>query len=780
MTTRFLSLVMILCVVIPAHADYSSQTIDFLEVPDVDINAAGPLLVQMDVERNRLIVANTLSSSLTLIDCSTHAITNIPMRGRALQHLKSESMAINQRTGDVCLIGANCLFAVDVTTKTANTIATDVQFESVAIDDNTGHAFAAGRESKSLGTYKPGDKKIKSIEWLETSKALINLNQTPPPPIRRVIVDSRLGQLIAIDGDTSTLYVFDTDKTKLLRSRSLDLKSGGRWHLAGYDQPSHALFLVTETDTRNVIQAARIDIVGGSDVVVPLPELREGVGITYNPKRNEVYVAYDNHATVHVITFDNGGEVDEIKIPAYGNDAAVVDTKNEVLYVASWAHGEVDVIDLAGRRLEKRIAGLGIIPHMFAMAFNPNNNLIYYPKGASAVNGTFGSAISELDPAAETVSKIHTGWAPIDMIELPERDRFLVFNSEDQFAEVLYDGSYQTHTLPYDYPIETTHNHEGDVYLAYGPHQSYWPTVYIWGAKNGVLTIDAQSFEFYDRRVPRQAHEIALDGSGVLYGTQNNWGKEEQFIATLEDPVRLYEANNRLRLEDEVEREITQRILEYDPETNRLYLVRIGEKDEDPSILQVIDPSEKKVLARVTLGLTASDLVFDHKNIYVANFDSKSVSVIDKTDYTVTEFEAGDAPLSLCLTGGRVFSIGHLDNRLREIGGKGKTYKIPFKGFPNNVFPWGETLVVTSHNTGEMGVLQFDPVRESFSTLLKTKYPYGDTRFDTRNVSFYVRGQYGDAVFEITQGRAARDGRLWVTDFLAGKAYIIEESDTPR
>jgi YVTN family beta-propeller protein len=508
--------------------------------------------------------------------------------------------------------------------------------------------------------------------------------------------------------------------------------------------------------------------------VVPLPEYREGVGIIYNPAREEVYVPYDNHASVHVASFSDGGSLDEIRVPAFGNDAAAVDGKGDVLYIGSWAHGEVDVIDLQTRTLTKRITDLGIIPHMFTIAFNPNDGLVYYPKGASAVNGTFGAAITALDPQTEKTKKVHLGWAPIDLIEVGSRGGFLVFNSENQFADVHPDGSYDVHTLPYDYPIEAIHNADGDVYLSYGPHQSYWPNVYIWGAKNGVLTIDADDLVFYDRRIPRQAHKMTLDRNGVLYFTQNNWGKEEQFLGTLIDPVRLYEAGQRLRLVDEVQREITQRILKYDRATDRLYVVRVGELDEDPSVLQVIDPGEKKVVERIEVGRTATDLLFDDENIYIANFDSKNVSVIDKSAYTVREVETGEHPLRLCRWDQKIFVLNHTANTLQEIGEKGRTYKLPKKGRPDNVFVWRGKAVVTSFAPDRSYLIQFDPETKKFEILHELEYPYGNTSFDTRNVSFYVRGQYGDAVFGITRARTDSDLRLWVTDFLSGRLLIIE------
>jgi DNA-binding beta-propeller fold protein YncE len=749
-------------------------TVDFLEVPGVDVNAAGPVLVQMDTERNRLIIANTLTSSLSVYDCGTRKISNIPLGGRAFQHLKSEAMTLNGRTGGVCLIGDGRVFVVDVEAGSAVTIPTDVQYESIAVDESSGNVFVVGRESKALGFIENGSNKIKERKWLDVREDLINLNATPPPPIRKVVADGSLGRIVAVDGMTPMVYTFSTGDGKMIEERSLPLEAGGRWHLAGYNEETHSLYLVIERVGREVVQAARIDVAGGDDVVVALPGYREGVAIIYNPTRDEVYVGYDNQASVHVVTFEGGGSLHEIAIPAYGNDAAAVDQDNDLLYIGSWAHGEVDVIDLKSRSMIKRMTGLGIIPHMFTNAFNPNDGLLYFPKGASAVNGTFGAAVTALDPNSGETTKIYNGWAPIDLIEMPTRESFFVFNSEDEFAEVRADGSYDLHRLPFDYPVQAIRNGDGDVYLSYGPHQSYWPTVYIWDAKNGVLTIDAEDLGYYDRRIPRQANRMALDKNGVLYFTQSNWGKEEQFVGLLPDPVRVYEANQRLRLVDEVQREITQRILEYDPATGWLYLVRVGEHDDSLSVLQVIDPVEKKVVKRLEVGLTATDLLFDDEFIYISNFDSKSVSIIDKSDYDAREVETGEHPLRLCRAAGEVFVLNHTGNSLQQLGGKGRTFKLPKKALPDNVFVWRDKAVITSHASDRLYVIQFDPETKKFSTLHEMEYPYGDVGYDTHNVSFYVRGQYGDVVFATTRAQTDSNLRLWITDFLSGKLFIIE------
>lgn len=758
----------------PAGAGTVTE-VNFLESMGLGINAAGPLFVQVDAARNRVIAANTLTSSLSIIDAADGTVKNIPLTGRTLQHLKAEALAIRGKTGDIYLIGTRCVHFVDVRSNTAISVPTGVQFESIAVNEETGNAFLAGRESRELALFAVSAGKITLIPWLEEREEMINLNQTPPPPVRKVLIDNELQQLVAVDGLASTLYLFDAVTGKPLRSRPLALARGGRWHLAGYNQAAHALYLVTETVSRKVIEAARIGIGDDVDTIVELPGYTEGVGIIYNPLRDEVYIPYDNHPSVHVVDFSAGGAITEIAIPAYGNDASALDLDDEVLFIGSWAYGEVDLVDVKERKLLKRITDLGIIPHMFTMAFNPNNGNVYYPKGASAVNGTFGAAITVLDPVTETTSKIRTGWAPVDCIELPERNSVLVFDNEDQFAEVRAGGAYTKHDLPVDYPVRAIHSPEGNTYLSYGPHQSYWPVVYIWGARDGVITIESSDLGFYDRRIPRQAHEMVLDEAGTLYFTQNNWGREQQFIGVLPDEVRMYDAGRRLALADTVQREITQRILEYDSRTGHLYLVRVGELDTDPGILQVIDPAGKEIVSSIPVGVTATDLLFDERSIYVANFDSKSVSVVDKDTWLVRDVPCEfDFPLRLAAAGGEVWVLGHTPGiHLQQVTGAGESFVHDTALTPDNLFRWGDRLVISAHDAGSFALFAFDPAKEKFERLHRFEYPYGDTRFDTGNVSFYVRGQFGDAVFDLTRGIVDREGRLWVTDFLSGRAFIL-------
>jgi DNA-binding beta-propeller fold protein YncE len=777
----FFLIIFILCFSpIHGNSDYHVKTVDFLAQLNLKVNAAGPLLVKTDIPRNRIILVNTNTSSVSLIDGNNYSVTNIPIKTRIPQYLKMAAMTIDQSSGNIYIIGNKSLHIVFPDKQTAVTIDTNEQYEMVTVNEKNGDAFLVGRESKYLAMIPFNSKKINPIPWVDKVEKMINLNQTPPPPIRKVVCDNSLQQIIAIDGYTSSLYLFSAQSGKLLKKRKLAVKGGTRWHMAGYNQNTHHFYTVIETTERFVNEAIKIDVRRGKDKVAALPGLTEAVGVNYNPQQDEVYIPYDNHPTVHLVDFKNNGHVEEIKIPNFGNDASSIDEKNHRLYVATWGYGEVNVIDLETRKLLKRIPDTGIIPHMFNMTFNPHTGKLIIPIGASAVNGSFGAALTVLDPETEKKSKIYTGWAPVTLMEMKSKDGFLVFNSEDQAAEVLANGSVKIHPLPCQYINNAIASPSGNIYVSYGPHQTYWPVVYIWAAKNGIFSINfnttTNSMSFYDRRIPRMAHQMVLDKNGAFYALQNNWGGEKQFLISFPDEIRVPNLPQmRVELDDTVVRETTQRILKYDKKTHWLYIARVGETDEEPGILQIFDLESKKVLLKYPTGFTPTDLVFNLHSISIANFDSNTIAVVNKDDFSVQKIKTGKKPFKLAQLNNTLYCINHNDNSLQAIKDQEeiKTYPLPYPGNPGNLFSTGKNLIITSHTTEALHILSFHPDKKSFQLIHKEVYPYGETTVDTNNSAFYLRGQFADGIFEINQIKQDKKGRLWITDYLSGKLFII-------
>ncbi|MBN1408967.1 MAG: hypothetical protein JW956_14305 [Calditrichaceae bacterium] len=754
-------------------AQHTVKEINFLKEYGLKYNAAGPIITKVDSLRNRLAVLHTNSSMVSVINCRDNSVTNIPIKSRGIQHLKDESMIIDNRSGIIYAIGNRCLHVVFPKQEISKTFTLDKQYEMIAVDENTGDAYLAGRESKRIAHIKFSNGRVSYLSWLEHEESLMNLNQTPPPSIRKIVFDNELKRVIAVDGFTSTLHTYDAGKRKRISERILNLETGARWHYAGYNQKTHHFYLVVENDKRQVCQAAKIDVVNEKDVIIELPGYTEGVGITYNYARDEIYIPYDNFASVHVVDFRKNGELAEIKLPLYGNDATAIDIGNDILYVACWAYGEIEVVDIKTRKFIHRIANLGIIPHMFNMSYNPRSERLYLPIGATAVNGTFGSAITVVNPLNDEVEKIYTGWAPKEIIQLPGKDEYLIFNAEDRIAHVLSDGSYTMHSLPFEYPIQAAITKDKNIYLSYGPHQSYWPNVYIWGAKNGILHIESETLHIMDRRIPRMAQKIAVDSAGVLYALQNSWGNENQFLAVMEDEIREFDARNNITLDAKIERETMQRILKYDKTSHLLYLVKIGETDNENGKLQIIDLSLRKMIKELEIGLNPVDLYFNDRFIYVSNFDSNTLSRIDKDTFEIETIKTDKKPFKLAGLDSIVYVINHKSASLQRFGPKQKSWKIPVDGGPDNLFDYHEKLIITAHNSRELNIVEFDPATELFSILHNFKYPYGEVSLDTNNNSFYLSGQFRDGIYELSKIRTDNRGRLWITDFLSGRLFII-------
>ncbi|MBN2433303.1 MAG: hypothetical protein JXQ27_17665 [Acidobacteria bacterium] len=762
------------------RAEYPVKIIDLLQIQGVEVNGAGPLLVREDPARQRVVLINTYTSAVSLIDTRDHTVRNIPLADRVPQYVKDEALLLDRRTGNIYVVGDHSVHMIFPASGTARTFACEKQYDTVAVDEATGRAFFVGRASGRILVADPARGELSRLEWVEREESMGNLNQTPPPPIRKIYFDGARNRLLAIDGFTSEMTVFQGDTLARQTTIRLDLQPGGRWHFAGYHPAHDRLYLVTETDDRKVVEAARLDLANDRHQIIHLPGLSEGVGITSDPQRDEIYIAYDNDPTLHVVDFSAGGTVHEVKLPAYGNDAVALDTARSILYIASWAHGEVDVVDLKSRRLVKRIEDLGVIPHMFSMCFHPADGQLYIPLGATAVNGSFGAAITALDPDTEKTMKIRTGWAPVDLLQIPGQDAFLVFGSEDQYARLTESGVASSGFLPCRYPSQAAYAPNGEIYLAYGPHQTYWPVVYIWGARNGILRLHPTNMTFYDRRIPRLAHEIVVDRDGTLYALQNNWGKEKLFLTVLDDEIRLFDPGRRIELTDEAVRETTPRVLRYDPALHHLYVVRTGETDTDPGDVQIVNLHTRKVVKKIEVGLTPTDLAFDDQYLLVPSFDNDTVCVIDKHNFSWRSVPAGEAPLKAAVDreSGTAYIINHLDNSLQVYDLKDRlkssAYPLPVDGYPDNVAVFDKHVVITSHAADALTILFFRPVTKTFETVHRLAYPFGNTRFDTANTAFYMRGQFGDGIFDLTRIRTDDRGRIWISDFLSGKVLVVD------
>jgi DNA-binding beta-propeller fold protein YncE len=203
----------------------------------------------------------------------------------------------------------------------------------------------------------------------------------------------------------------------------------------------------------------------------------------------------------------------------------------------------------------------------------------------------------------------------------------------------------------------------------------------------------------------------------------------------------------------------------------------VGETDEETGILQIFDLNSQKILLKYPTGLTPTDLIFDENCIYIANFDSNTIAVVNKDDFSVQKIKTAQKPFKLAQLNNTLYCINHNDNSLQAIEDQEetKTYSLPYLGKPGNLFSTGKKLIITSHTTDALHILSFCPDKKSFQLIHKEVYPYGETTVDTNNSAFYLRGQFADGIFEINQIKQDKKGRLWITDYLSGKLFIISD-----
>lgn len=771
MKTRYL-FIYLFFIPLFAFSSVVVKKIDFLSEKGLKYNGLGPLLVRMDSVRNRIIQVNTISSSLTIIDENTGRVINIPVKKRVPQFLKEEALSIDPVSGNVYSIADRSINIIFPGSARSMTIDTKYQFEMVAVDSLSGNCLLTGKTTGKIAYVNVSTGKIKFHKLFNIKEKFINLNQTPPPPLRKVVFDTMLKKFILFDGYTGSLYTLDRKSLKINSKREPDIKHGKRLHFAGYDTDKHFLYLVVETSKREDVQAVRLDCNGKNDQVIELPGLTEAVGVKLNSADEQVYIPYDNHPAVHIVDFSNG-KLSKVTLPSYGNDASAFDRSLKKLFIASWAYGEIYVVDLNKQKLVNRIRNLRILPHMFNMAYSPGKKNLYIPLGATAVNGSFGSALTVLNVDNYNTKKILTGWAPVDIVGLKGGKSFFVFNSEDEFVKISESGDQEFIKLPVLYPTNAVLAKNGNVFLSYGPHQSYWPDVYIWGAKDGILEIDKKNLQVYDRRISRLAQRIVVDKRGGLWGTQNSWGRENIFLTFFPDGIRQFSPQKKIYFYKKIERENSPRILKYDKKDDLLFLVKTGEKDTEPGLFMIINPADCKLVASIKTGPFPTDLTFNEKSVYIVNFDSDSMTVIDRKDFSSKTVMSGKNPLKTVINGGYLYTINHGENSLTKNGKKIESYQIPFIGKPDNIASLGKNIFITSHNRDSFCFVKFNTESKIFEKIIEFDYPYGDTSFDSTNSAFYQKGQFADSVYEISKIVFGGDGKIRITDFLSGRLFIV-------
>ena len=272
------------------------------------------------------------------------------------------------------------------------------------------------------------------------------------------------------------------------------------------------------------------------------------------------------------------------------------------------------------------------------------------------------------------------------------------------------------------------------------------------------------------------AQAMTLDNRGRLYTLQNNWGEEDQFLAVFPDAVREFDPGKRWKTGDRVTRETTQRLLAWDRDTDCLFLIRLGEKPGDPGIMQVISSSGGNLVRRLEVGRTPVDLCLAGDRARICAFDDHCLVEVDKNSGAVSRRNVGRHPVAIRSFGDDLFVLCQGDRTLWNIPGSPgppRVLRLGAAGVPTGLFVLKGRIWITLHDSGGLRLLRLDPEQKGFRTVLTAGYPYGKVTADQDNAAFFMRGQYGDCRYELCHMCVDQSGRIYLSDFLSGRLWII-------
>jgi DNA-binding beta-propeller fold protein YncE len=761
--------------------------VDFAKLSGLNGNAQGSHILIADNVNSRVFAACVNSSSVAIIDAKTDKVTVIPVSGRMPRRLRVQGAAVNHITGEFAVAGQNSVVIVDTAKSKSRTVPLPEDFTSVAMDEKNGNVLAVGRLSGDLAVITPGADKALFVPYGTKEQDVQYFAVSPPTPIRTVWVDQEDRKIYIFDGTQPKLFVLDADTLKTLNVRDLPLSPFPRWHWGGPDWEDSRFYLSVEDDQRVSRFAVSVDLKGSDDIVVELPSgATEPTGVSISTKRNELYIPYDNNDFIHAVSFSPQPKVEQIPHTAkYGIDSSAFDEDKGLLYAPSWAEGIMFEINVAERKVNHHTPYFPVYPHMNNFAFLPKLGKIYIPSGATAVNGTFGSLITVFNVNTLEQKTIRTGWSPVSLVGIPGKDLFFVFSSDQSFAIVSPGGSVKFKNLPYPYLHDSLYNpSDGNVYAAYGPHYSVFPAYYIRATRGGFYTLNTDGEMVAERQTDRLAQKALIDDSGTLWATENIWGKEEPRLIYFD--LKNNSRWGKLMLPPAIDNECALRGLKKNPFNGDLWILRNGDRSSDKGMMYRINPSTKALLATYETGITPTDIAFLENFAIACSFTEDKVTVVNAAsenagEEKVFEINIGDGPIAIAADPSRkeAFVLNHLDSTLSVLICKDnaiqlkKNLKIPGGYKPGNIFFAGGSMYISGHKYDRLVLYRFNPKTEQFKVIMTHNYPYGEISFNQSNAAFANTAQWGDAVYRLNEFALDSKGRLWITDYLSGKLWIV-------
>lgn len=611
-----------------------------------------PVSVAVNPVTNQIYVANQNSSSVTIIDGATNATTTVSV-GTSPDYL-----AVNPVTNKIYVadyIGNN-VTVIDGASNTTSTVATGLRPEAIAVNPVTNKIYVVNYVANTVTVIDGATNNVVSTVNVGARPTSVAAN-----PVTNVIY--------VANGSDNTLSVIDGASNTIVTT----LPVGQFPQNLAVNPVTNKIFV------SNTVSGTVTVIDGASETVVMTVPVQLVAGrISVNPGTNQIYVANEcgtdsSCSSPGSVTVIDGTTYAATSYPAglSPTDALVNPVTNQV-YVPN--DGDSTVTVLSGATNLMATVAVGTQPQ--AIAVNPATNEIYV---ANATAGTV-TAINGLTNAPS--APITVGTFPAYIAVDPVTDMIYVVNQNSSDVTVI-DGSSNTTTTvttgsvpdaiavnPVTDTIYVTNDSSNNVTAIDGASNTVTATISV-GTTPQSLAVNPVTNQIY----------VADQGSGdvkVIDGGTNTVtatvmaGTSPQGVAVNPVTNQIYIINSgssnmtlingATNVPTTLAVGHTPNAIAVNPVTNRIYVLNACGADlscNSGGSVTVIDGLTNTVSATVTAGFLPSTLAVNlaTNKVYVANncgsdiscSSAGTVTVIDGATNDVSTLPVGSGPFALAL-----------------------------------------------------------------------------------------------------------------------------------
>jgi len=384
---------------LPAKAQYVAATITAGTLPHA---------VAVNPVTNNIYVANSGSSSVTVINGATNATSTVPAG------TTPDDIAINPVTNMIYVVnrdGGN-LTVINGTTNATSTVGTGTTPIAVAVNPVTDKIYVANSGSSSV-TVIDGATNATSTITAGTSPGAIAVN---PVTNKIYVANSGSASVTVIDGATNT---------------AVTVATGGLPISIAVDPVTDKIYVANNSASSVTV----IDGATNSTSTIATGTLPSSVAV--DPVTDKIYVADNGSSSVTIID----GATNTTSTVAVGGSTknVAVDSVTDEIYVATGAGafpGSVVVIDGATQATTTVNAGAGT----YAIAVNPVTDKVY------ATNYNAGT-VTVVDGPTNVIATVAVGTSPDAVVVNPVTNKIYVANNGSSSVTVIDGATNSTTTV---------------------------------------------------------------------------------------------------------------------------------------------------------------------------------------------------------------------------------------------------------------------------------------------------------------------------------------------